>query len=1153
MHNEVSGTVHGTVIQAHTVTVSAGAPRSVWMVPTPDRPLVERAAESTRLHDLVTSGEQLIGVVGPGGFGKTTLVIQLCHRLRAAFPGGILWVTLGEHVPDPVLADKLNDLCELLGARRPTLTDPNMAGHRLRELLTSREPALLVVDDVWAASRLTPFLGHNTPVITTSRARGALPPAAKIVPVSALSPSESRILLTLGIDGLTRTEELLKLTGRWAILLSLVNSAIRQSVEEGDTPDDAASLVAEQLRLDGPDSLDMDSADRRDSAIRATVEASLHRLSPDDRERFRELAVFPEDTDIPTEVVHLLWASVGLSPARCRKLVRLLRDSSLIAASPSAVRLHDVLRAYLRQVLGDALPGVHARLVAALRTEIPGEWDTARPYTLHHLATHAAESGLLDRLLLDAGFLLAADQPGVLTCLDQARTPEAKRAATAYRRAAHHLRDRPEHERPAYLELAARQEGATDLADEAGELATDSPWRCDWAHWNPGLPHRILDRHDRMVDEIALVPLPDGRLWVVSRSRNDVRVVDADTNEAVRPPWPMLYRQTSAIACVPLPDGRHAIVAGSTSGMVRAWYPESGEPLRWTFSAPPDTDDDLWDLPEPVLSPEWDVPDEVIQHCPADQRWEPTDDADPWEDDYPRWSARFDAIECEFLGLCPPPDRFETAVECVVWDNSPGDPVVVVAAGGVIRMWDPTAGRLAATRIEFRNAAPFRANDLAPRRLVDGRAVVVVDTRAVLPFGQLPADFQWPFDLTTGARLALSEADEEMPLLVLPDGAHLKARDLAFLSNWSDAIRRRLGVPQHPGGISATALCMRGGEQAMVATGGFDGVVRLWDLQVLLHTTWPTLDPSTQPTDLVRAGEWIVTAHEGYVRVRDASGEVTRELSLESPPTSLVPVLAPSEEADPPLVVMTFRDSPVRVWNVDTGEVDTRDWTPPAQAITCVRTTDARTVLLTATATSRLDAWDLVTGNRLWMADGEPLRGPLFPFDPETVEITVLAMPRDLLLISRPRLRRHSFEVRGAETGSVVEADLLDDHPLMTQKLAVVPDGEESLVLSLYGPSEPLEKGRLPVACGRGHQAIPGRRDCLLWNGAVVLTSAEMSSVVVGRSVDVLDAWTNDVCDSRWSTDLAIHLDTYANMVLALEPDRVVVATDQGLVGLRLW
>jgi hypothetical protein len=73
-------------------------------------------------------------------------------RCRKRVSWGNLWVTLGAELSDPVLAGKINDLCELLTGQHPTLTDPALAWHRLGELLDDREPTLLVVDDVWGGT-----------------------------------------------------------------------------------------------------------------------------------------------------------------------------------------------------------------------------------------------------------------------------------------------------------------------------------------------------------------------------------------------------------------------------------------------------------------------------------------------------------------------------------------------------------------------------------------------------------------------------------------------------------------------------------------------------------------------------------------------------------------------------------------------------------------------------------------------------------------------------------------------------------------------------------------------------------------------------------------------------------------------------------------
>src|SRR5215467_232046 len=45
---------------------------------------------------------------GAGGFGKTTLAVQACRQLKAQFPDGILWCTVGQHTAGAELTGKIN-------------------------------------------------------------------------------------------------------------------------------------------------------------------------------------------------------------------------------------------------------------------------------------------------------------------------------------------------------------------------------------------------------------------------------------------------------------------------------------------------------------------------------------------------------------------------------------------------------------------------------------------------------------------------------------------------------------------------------------------------------------------------------------------------------------------------------------------------------------------------------------------------------------------------------------------------------------------------------------------------------------------------------------------------------------------------------------
>jgi hypothetical protein len=162
---------------------------------------------------------------------------------------------------------------------------------------------------------------------------------------------------------------------------------------------------------------------------------------------------------------------------------------------------HEALAEYLRPARIEEKSALQRRLATALLDAVPKRpdgisraWSAAHPYLTRHLATHAAVAGLLDELLDDPGFLLAADSARLLRALPTANTPAGRQAAEVYRLAVHQLRDRPVEEAAAYLEFAARQQRADDLADRIERLGLAQPWSVRWAAWQPATAHRICPR-----------------------------------------------------------------------------------------------------------------------------------------------------------------------------------------------------------------------------------------------------------------------------------------------------------------------------------------------------------------------------------------------------------------------------------------------------------------------------------------------------------------------------------------------------------------------------------------------------------------------------------------------------------------------------------
>ncbi|MET9951730.1 NB-ARC domain-containing protein [Streptomyces sp. NPDC006339] len=367
-----------------------------------------RSGHGSRTVALTTSLE------GAGGFGKTVLAhaVAASPRVRRYFRGRVYTVTIGRDVRGrAAIAAKVAEATRFLTGDTTAFDDPGLAGDHLGRLLDLRPRTLLILDDVWDAEQLEPFLraGERCVRLVTTRVPGALPRGTERVRVDEMSPDQARAVLTWELPELPETlvRDLLEATGRWALLLRLTNRLITRRIATGTVPEEAAAEALRDLVANGPAvvdadpaALDLDDPVRRARAVRATVEAARTLLPPGGGRRLAELAVFAEDESVPVPLIARLWeATGGLTEQATRSLCGELDRLSLVSLTAEhggRITMHDVLRDYLLKEWDEAdVTALHGTLVDAMGAP----WEPAptfQGYVLDHAIEHLLAAGRTD-------------------------------------------------------------------------------------------------------------------------------------------------------------------------------------------------------------------------------------------------------------------------------------------------------------------------------------------------------------------------------------------------------------------------------------------------------------------------------------------------------------------------------------------------------------------------------------------------------------------------------------------------------------------------------------------------------------------------------------------------------------------------------------
>jgi WD40 repeat protein len=408
-------------------------------------PYVPRLREMNALRDLLLDANgEAIGVttafVGSGGMGKTTLALALARdpQIQSAFYHGQLLVELGQN-PDLKLTIT-NTIHELTGETSQALS-VNKAANELAKVLADRS-VLLVIDDVWDAAHLKPFLYGQyrkdqracARLVTTRNSETLSSQPGKTrrtVDVDEMTAEQAFELLTAGLplDQIpplrARFVGLAARLGHCAQVIDLSRGRLQSRVLDGWQLSDALLEAENSYSAHGVDAFDNSSSTSREDSYTRCINASLDILTSWQKARFFELAIFPEDTDVPYGTVALLWAETGkVHEPNALALLDHLRRMSLLKGvgklsgetDSRAIRLHDVIRSYLRhrdQQSSHRLVDLNSCLCRAyiqVGERIFPKHTSLAQYAYEHLPWHlsqAADHNTLDALLIEPAWLKA--------------------------------------------------------------------------------------------------------------------------------------------------------------------------------------------------------------------------------------------------------------------------------------------------------------------------------------------------------------------------------------------------------------------------------------------------------------------------------------------------------------------------------------------------------------------------------------------------------------------------------------------------------------------------------------------------------------------------------------------------------------------------
>jgi WD40 repeat protein len=376
-----------------------------------ERPDLLAPLRAALINDDVVRQVAVTGVRGMGGVGKTVLAQALCRRdpvVQAAFPDGIVWVTVGQEPGN--LVTQMRDVARALGEPTVGFDNPGESTKRLRAIL-GRKAALLVLDDVWEARFVEPFRtdAPRCKILFTTREAGVA--AALGAPeycVDVLEPTKALELLARYAQTTAQTlpseaHQIIQECGYLPLAVAMVGAIARGKPSRWN-------YLLQKLRSANLGQIELMLPSYPHANLLKAFQVSLNSLEPELRRCYYDLAVFPEDIAIPKSALGVLW---NCDDPDAQRIAERFVDASLAKTDGQGrLLLHDLQRDFVRSHSETRLVELHSRLLTAYASKCNGLWSSGPGdgYFFQHLVYHlhgARRDAEIQRLLVTFDWLRA--------------------------------------------------------------------------------------------------------------------------------------------------------------------------------------------------------------------------------------------------------------------------------------------------------------------------------------------------------------------------------------------------------------------------------------------------------------------------------------------------------------------------------------------------------------------------------------------------------------------------------------------------------------------------------------------------------------------------------------------------------------------------